>query len=39
MTRSGQMHIGLWLTYLEGLGGWRLPDSGAENFNDIEPYA
>jgi FMN-dependent oxidoreductase (nitrilotriacetate monooxygenase family) len=33
------MHIGLWLTYLEGLGGWRLPDSGAEDFNSIEPYA
>jgi N-acetyl-S-(2-succino)cysteine monooxygenase len=33
------MHLGMWLTFLEGIGGWRADDSGAELFNDLEPYA
>src|ERR1700712_1603203 len=36
--REGHIHFGLWLTYLEGLGGWRLPGSRVEEINNAEPY-
>ncbi|NQX29060.1 NtaA/DmoA family FMN-dependent monooxygenase [Microbacteriaceae bacterium VKM Ac-2854] len=38
MTTPRQIHLGLWLTPIAGLGGWRAPDSGVENVNDLEPY-
>ncbi|NQX10718.1 NtaA/DmoA family FMN-dependent monooxygenase [Microbacteriaceae bacterium VKM Ac-2855] len=38
MTTQRQIHLGLWLSPIAGLGGWRDPDSRVEDVNTLEPY-